>query len=64
MKNIRTKLSLATCSLLQVAGQSAQAADEWEIQSALMIYSESDGRVSAIEPIVAGKKQIGDQAQT
>ncbi len=60
MKNIRTKLSLATCSLLGVAGQAAQAADEWEIQSALMIYSESDGRVSAIEPIVAGKKQIGE----
>lgn len=60
MKNIRTKLSLATCSLLGVAGHAAQAADEWEIQSALMIYSESDGRVSAIEPIVAGKKQIGE----
>ncbi len=57
--SIRGKLALATCTLLQATGQSAQAADDWEIQSALMIYSESDGRVQAIEPIVSGKKDIG-----
>lgn len=57
--SIRGKLALATCTLLQATGQSAQAADDWEIQSALMIYSESDGRVQAIEPIVSGKKEIG-----
>ncbi|MFW2374002.1 MAG: DUF3570 domain-containing protein [Gammaproteobacteria bacterium] len=59
--SIRGKLALATCTLLQATGQTAQAADDWDIQSALMIYSESDGRVSAIEPIVAGRKEIGDE---
>lgn len=59
-QSIRGKLALATCSLLQAAGQTAQASDDWEIQSALMMYSESDGRVSAIEPIVSGKKEIGE----
>ena len=59
VKNIKGKLTLATASLLQAAGPSAQAADnDWEIKSALMIYSESDGRVSAIEPVVSGKKEI------
>lgn len=57
--SIRGKLALATCTLLQATGQTAQAADDWDIQSALMIYSESDGRVTAIEPIVSGKKEIG-----
>ncbi|MCW8956317.1 MAG: DUF3570 domain-containing protein [Gammaproteobacteria bacterium] len=59
-QSISGKLALATCTLLQATGQTAQASDDWDIQSALMIYSESDGRVSAIEPIVSGKKEIGE----
>lgn len=59
-KSIREKLALATCALLQTTGQSAQAADEWEIDSALMIYSENDSRVQAIEPIVSARKEMAE----
>ncbi|MCW8854576.1 MAG: DUF3570 domain-containing protein, partial [Gammaproteobacteria bacterium] len=55
---VREKLALATCALLQTAGQSAQAADGWEVDSALMIYSESDSRVTAIEPIMSARKEV------
>ena len=44
-KNIAGLLSVATCSLL--AGQ-ARAADEWDVDSAILFYSEPDrvhGRV-------------------
>ena len=59
--HIREKLTLATCTLLQAAAPAAQAADDdWEIKSALMIYSESDSRVSAIEPVVSGSKEVAD----
>ena len=58
--SISGKLALATCTLLQATGQTARAGDDWEVQSALMIYSESDGRVNAIEPIVSGKKEFGE----
>ncbi|MDH5472415.1 MAG: DUF3570 domain-containing protein [Gammaproteobacteria bacterium] len=59
-KSIREKLALATCALLQTAGSTAQAGDEWEIDSALMIYSENDSRVTAIEPIVSARKEMGE----
>ena len=59
--NIKEKLALATCTLLQAATPTAQAADDdWEIKSALMIYSESDSRVTAIEPVVSAKKEIAE----
>lgn len=45
MKNIKTKLSIATCSLLGGA-QQAQAVDNaWDLDSSLLYYSEADGRV-------------------
>lgn len=50
-------LSLASCSLLGLP--SAQAETPWDIETAIMYYSE-DGRVSALEPIVSMKKEIGD----
>ena len=56
--SVREKLALASCALLQTASHSAQAADEWEIDSALMIYSENDSRVTAIEPIVTARKEV------
>lgn len=60
-KFVRGKLALAACSLLQAASQSAQAAeDQWEIDANLLIYSESDSRVSLIEPVVNLEKEIGE----
>ena len=50
-------MSLATCTLLQVAAPAVQAAEvDWDVDTSVLYYSESDGRVSAFEPaIYAGK---------
>lgn len=62
VKSIRGKLTLATCTLLQVTGQTAAAEEnEWQIDTALMVYSESDSRVTAIEPIISGEKELNDE---
>ncbi|HKJ52225.1 MAG TPA: DUF3570 domain-containing protein [Gammaproteobacteria bacterium] len=55
-KNIAGLLSVATCSLL--SGQ-AQSADDWNVDSAILFYSETD-RVDAVEPVISGKKDLGD----
>jgi Protein of unknown function (DUF3570) len=59
LRSIKTQLSLATCGLLQAVAPAAHAESDWRIDSALMIYSESDGRVSALEPVVNAAKEIG-----
>lgn len=57
LKKIKTQMSLATCTLLQVASPAVQAAEaDWDVETSALYYSESDGRVSAFEPaIYAGK---------
>ncbi len=51
---------MATCALLQAGTQPAQAeGDEWEIDTAMLYYSE-DGRVSVFEPVISAKKEIDD----
>ncbi len=61
LKNIKTQMSLATCTLLQVTAASAQAEQtEWDIDSAILIYSESDGRVSAVEPAIYARRELAD----
>ncbi len=63
-RNIKGKLTLATCSLLQVTATATQAADsEWDINAATLFYSESDGRVSAFEPAVYAGRDIGDEGE-
>jgi hypothetical protein len=57
--SIREKLSLATCGLLQAVAPIAHAEADWKIDSALMIYSESDGRVNAIEPVINAATELG-----
>jgi len=61
---IRTALATASCALLGASAPGALhaqgAADEqWDIDSALMIYSETD-RVSAVEPVVKMHRQLDD----
>jgi hypothetical protein len=51
-------LSLASCSLLGLP--SAQAESEWDVETAVMYYSEND-RVSAIEPILSMRKELSDE---
>ena len=58
-KPIAGMLSAATCALL---GNAAEAADnEWDIDAAVLYYDEADGRVSAFEPAISGKKDLGDE---
>lgn len=59
LKNIKGKVSLATCTLLQVSASASQA-NEWDIDSSILYYSESDGRVSAVEPAVKAKIDLSD----
>ena len=35
------------------------SADDWEVDSAVLYYSETD-RVTAVEPVISGRKELGD----
>ena len=51
-------LSAATCSLLGSAAQAAES--KWDIDSAILFYKESGGRVAVVEPVISAKKDLGD----
>ncbi len=59
--SIRQALALATCSLLGASGQGSAADNPWEVESAVLLYSEADSRVSAIEPVISARKEIHDE---
>lgn len=62
-KSIRASLSAATGMLLGGAAPAAQAFGTdtpWEVDVAALYYSESDGRVQAFEPVIRGRKELGD----
>ena len=64
LKNIKGKLGLATCSLLQITAPAAQASDsEWDVDTAFLYYSESDSRVSAFEPAIYAGRELGDDGE-
>ena len=50
-------ISLASCSLLGAGN--AIAENTWDIDTAIMLYTETD-RVSALEPVVSAKKEVSD----
>ncbi|MCG6888368.1 MAG: DUF3570 domain-containing protein [Gammaproteobacteria bacterium] len=56
-KNITAALSAAVCSLLATPGQ-AETGD-WDIDSAILYYSETD-RVTAVEPVISATRDLGD----
>ncbi|XQW86242.1 DUF3570 domain-containing protein [Thalassotalea piscium] len=66
-KNIKNLLSTATCALLgattvqhaQAADTTQANADQWQFDTALMYYGETD-RVTAVEAIIAGQKQFSN----
>ncbi len=61
LKNIQKELGVAACALLQAPAATVHASgSEWEIDSALLYYAESDGRVSAVEPAIHAGRDIGD----
>lgn len=59
LRNIKGKISIATCGLLQMSAASSQAG-EWDIDSSFLYYSESDNRVTAFEPAVRAEIDLGD----
>ena len=60
--NIRKQLTIASAALLQTghAVASTPQPNTWEIDSAVLYYQENDGRVSAIEPVISGTKEIDE----
>ncbi len=64
LKNIKKKMSLATCVLLQAASPSVQAEEaEWDVDTAILFYSESDGRVNAVEPAIYAGRELDDDSR-
>lgn len=62
VKSIKKSLALATSALLAGISQPGHAEDSnkpWEIDSAILIYAESD-RVAVFEPVVELSKDLGD----
>lgn len=60
-KSVRGALALATCSLLGAAPGGVNAADsDWEVDTALLLYSEGGDRLNIIEPVVNLSKPLGD----
>jgi len=59
LEKISGKLGIATCTLLQVSA-SASHAEEWDIDTSFLYYSESDGRISAFEPAIRATIDLED----
>jgi len=58
--SIKSKLTMATCALLQASAPAAQAeTGEWDIDTAFLYYSE-DARISVFEPVISAEKEIDD----
>jgi hypothetical protein len=66
--SLRGALAAATAALLAPAAVHAQASTPapapatavWQIDSAVLIYQESDGRVGAIEPVISARRSDGN----
>lgn len=60
-KQLSTRLALATTALL--GGVQAQAGnDDWLVSSALLLYSEDNNRVQAVEPVLNLNRQYADDS--
>ncbi|WP_245957879.1 DUF3570 domain-containing protein [Marinomonas piezotolerans] len=60
-KDIATLLATASCALTAGISSNANAGENWDVDSALMVYSESDSRVSAIEPVLELKRKYDSE---
>ncbi|HVY24126.1 MAG TPA: DUF3570 domain-containing protein [Steroidobacteraceae bacterium] len=60
MQLTRSKLFAASCTLLGVPAVHADQSD-WSADSALTYYHESDGRITAVEPVVKLKGGFGNE---
>jgi hypothetical protein len=57
-KKVAGLLSAATCSLLGAPVQAEEG--DWDVDTAVLFYSESDDRVEAFEPVISGTRDLGD----
>lgn len=64
-KPVGRALATATCALLGVQATTAMAKDqpgEWDVETALLVYSETDDRVQAAEPVISATRNFdGDK---
>ncbi|KAA1175713.1 DUF3570 domain-containing protein [Marinobacter salinexigens] len=64
-KPVGRALATATCALLGVQATTTLAKDqpgEWDVETALLIYSETDDRVQAAEPVISATRNFdGDK---
>lgn len=61
LKDIRKEMSLATCALLQVVSPGVNAEEnDWDVDAAILFYSEDNGRVSAVEPAIYAGRELAD----
>jgi len=62
LRKINKELGTAACALLQIPAAALHASSsEWEIDTAILYYAESDGRVSAVEPAIHAGKELGSE---
>ncbi len=62
-KKISTGLAAASCALFSVANAPVHAEGQedingWDVKAALLLYSENEGRVQAVEPVIEGIKWL------
>ncbi|MAR01738.1 MAG: hypothetical protein CMI00_14520 [Oceanospirillaceae bacterium] len=60
-KQLGTRLALATTALLGIQGQVQAGDGDWLVSTAVLSYSESDGRVQAVEPVLNLTRDFGDE---
>jgi hypothetical protein len=58
--NIGAALATATCALLHPYASANDILEDWQVDTSLMYYGETD-RVKAVEAVVAGQKDFGDE---
>lgn len=58
--SVRLALAAASAGLIGISGVHAED-NPWLVDSSVLLYKENDGRVSAVEPVVALKKDMGDE---
>jgi len=58
--NISAALASATCALLHPYASANEMLEGWKIDTSLMYYGETD-RVSAVEAVIAGQKDFGEE---
>ncbi|WP_375176693.1 DUF3570 domain-containing protein [Marinobacter mobilis] len=65
-KPVGRALAAATCALLGVQATNTLAKGEpgeWDVETALLVYAESDSRVSAAEPVVSATRNFDGERQ-